>query len=74
MSRQGSPIKNKKRARGDGSPSPSRSHPKIAVKSEELSGDVATQQIQALQVSQGIIVRFPWVTPDELGFRPGWVH
>jgi len=42
VGRQASPIKNKKRAREDGSLGPSRSHPKIAVKSEELSEDAAT--------------------------------
>ncbi|KAH9072851.1 hypothetical protein EDB83DRAFT_2312999 [Lactarius deliciosus] len=45
--RQGSPNDNKKRAREDGSPGPSRSHPRI--KSEELSGDAREQRIRALQ-------------------------
>ena len=60
----GSLIKNKKRAREDGSVGPSRSRPKIAVKSEDLSENMATQRIQALQVSQGIVY-FPRVTLDE---------
>ena len=60
----GSLIKNKKRAREDGSVGPSRSRPKIAVKSEELSEDMATQRIQALQVGQGIVC-FPRVAFDE---------
>ncbi|KAF8268891.1 hypothetical protein EI94DRAFT_1699864 [Lactarius quietus] len=51
VGRRGSPNKNKtkKRARDDGSPGPSRRRPKITVKSEELSEDVVTQRIQALQ-------------------------
>ena len=54
MGRQRSPINKKKRARDDGSPGPSRSRPKINVKSEGLSGE-AEQRIQALQVSWGIV-------------------
>lgn len=49
VGRSGSPIKNKKRAREAGSPGPSRRRPKITVKSEGLSGDLAAQQIQSLQ-------------------------
>jgi hypothetical protein len=61
VGRPGCPIKNKKRAREeDGSPGPSRSHPKITVKSEGLSGDLATQRIEALQVSPDLI-HFPQV-------------
>ena len=62
--RPGSPIKNKKRAREDESPGPSKSRPKITVKSEGLSGDTATQQIQALQVSLDIVC-FPQVVLDD---------
>ncbi|KAN0130158.1 hypothetical protein V8E53_012103 [Lactarius tabidus] len=52
----GSPIRNKKRAREeDGSPGPSRSHPKITVKSEGLSGDLATQRIEALQAELDVL-------------------
>lgn len=47
VSRQGSPINNKKRARKDASPGPSGSRSKI--KREELSGDARSQRIQALQ-------------------------
>ncbi|KAH9177555.1 hypothetical protein EDB89DRAFT_2064530 [Lactarius sanguifluus] len=47
VGRQESPINNKKRAREDGSPGPSRSRPKI--KREELSGDARTQRMRALQ-------------------------
>ena len=72
VGRQGTLIKNRKRAREDGSPGPSRSRPKITVKSEELSGDAAAQRIQALQVSQGS-TRFPRVAPDELACRPSWM-
>ena len=64
VGRQKSPIKNKKRAREDGSAGPSTSHPKIAVKSEELLGNMAIQRIQLLQVSQGIVC-FPRVAFDE---------
>jgi hypothetical protein len=64
VGRQGSPIKDKKRAREDGSAGPSRSRPKIAIKSEELSEDMAIQRIQTLQVSQGIVC-FPRVAFDE---------
>ena len=64
VGRPGSPIKNKKRVREDGSPGPSRSRPKITVKSEGLSVDVATQRIQALQVSLDI-VRFPQFALDD---------
>lgn len=64
VGRPGSPIKNKKRAREvDGSPGPSRSRPKVTVKSEGLSEDMATQRIQALQVSPDL-VRFPQVVLD----------
>ena len=60
VERPGSPIKNRKRAREDGSPGPSKSRPKITVKSEGHSGDVATRRIRALQVSLDI-VRFSQV-------------
>ena len=63
VGRPGSPIKNRKRARENGSPGPSRSRPKITVKSEGLSGDMAAQQIQALQVSPDI--RFTQVALDD---------
>jgi len=49
VGRQGTLVKNKKRAREGGSPGPSRSRTKIAVKSEDLSEDMATQRIQDLQ-------------------------
>ena len=62
--RPGSPIKKKKRARENGSPGPSRSRPRITVKSEELSGDMAVQRIEALQVSLDIL-RFPQVVLDD---------
>ena len=54
--KQGSLMKNKKRAREDGLPGPSRSRPKIKVKREEHSDseDTPAQRIQALQVSQGV--------------------
>jgi hypothetical protein len=64
VGRSGSPIKNKKRAREAGSPGPSRRRPKITVKSEGLSGDLAAQQIQSLQVSLDL-VRLPQVAPDD---------
>jgi len=63
VGRHGSPINNKKRAREDGSPGPSRSRQKIKIKREELSGDTRPQQIQALQVSQDVI-SFLRVAPD----------
>ncbi|KAH9042716.1 hypothetical protein EDB85DRAFT_2226861 [Lactarius pseudohatsudake] len=47
-SRQGSPINNKKRAREDRSPDPSRSRQNIKIKRENLSGDARAQRIQAL--------------------------
>ncbi|KAF8271132.1 hypothetical protein EI94DRAFT_1827890 [Lactarius quietus] len=47
--KQESTIKNKKRAREDGSPGPSRSRPKIKVKTEELSGDARSERIRVLQ-------------------------
>ncbi|KAN0130160.1 hypothetical protein V8E53_012105 [Lactarius tabidus] len=50
VDRQESPINNKKRAREDGSPGPSRSRPKAKpVKGEELSEDTRAQRIQSLQ-------------------------
>ena len=64
MGRQRFPINNKKRARDDGSSGPSRSRPKINVKSEELSGNAQEQQIRALQVSQDVVY-FLSVVPDE---------
>jgi hypothetical protein len=65
VGRPGSPIKNKKHAREeDGLPEPSRSHPKTTVKSEGLSEDIATQRIQALQVSLDII-SLPQVALDD---------
>ncbi|KAH9177551.1 hypothetical protein EDB89DRAFT_2226010 [Lactarius sanguifluus] len=48
-SRQGSPINHKKRAREDGSPGPSRGHPNIKIKREDLSGDARTERMRALQ-------------------------
>ncbi|KAH9006363.1 hypothetical protein EDB86DRAFT_3098017 [Lactarius hatsudake] len=48
-SRQGSPINNKKRAREDGSPGPSRSRQNIKVKREDLSGDARAERMRALQ-------------------------
>ncbi|KAH9047254.1 hypothetical protein EDB84DRAFT_1573692 [Lactarius hengduanensis] len=48
LNRQGSPINNKKRAREDKSPDPSRSRQNIKIKREELSGDAREQRIQAL--------------------------
>ncbi|KAH9072850.1 hypothetical protein EDB83DRAFT_2568583 [Lactarius deliciosus] len=47
-SRQGSPINNKKRAREDRSPDPSRSRQNIKIKREDLAGDAREQRIQAL--------------------------
>jgi hypothetical protein len=47
-----------------GSPGPSRCRPKITVKSEGLSGDLAAQQIQSLQVSLNL-VHLPQVAPDD---------
>jgi hypothetical protein len=59
-----SPINEKKRAREDGSPGPSRSRPKVnSIKSEEPSRARA-QRIHALQVSQGVVC-FPIVSPDK---------
>jgi len=63
VNRQGSPINNKKRAREDVSPGPSRSRPRIKIKSEELSGDARAQRMRALQVSQGVVC-FLRVAPD----------
>ena len=62
VGRQGPPI-NKKRAREDGSPGPSRRRPKIKVKREVLSGDARAQRMRALQVSQGVVY-FLRVAPD----------
>jgi len=47
--RQEPPIENKKRSRGDGSPSSSRNLQKIKVKSEELSGDARAERIRTLK-------------------------
>lgn len=64
VGKQGSLIKNNKRAREDDSPGPSRSRPKIEVKSEDFSGDARSERIRALQVSQDIVC-FHRVAPDE---------
>jgi len=61
VGRQGSPINNKKRAREDGSPGPSRCRPNI--KREKLSGDARARRMRALQVSHGVVC-FPRVAPD----------
>ena len=64
VNRQVSPINEKKRAREDGSPGPSRSRPKVnPVKSEEPLRARA-QRIQALQVSKGGVC-FPIVSTDK---------
>ncbi|KAI9465924.1 hypothetical protein BJY52DRAFT_1243484 [Lactarius psammicola] len=49
VGRQGSPVNNKKRAREDGSPGPSRNRRKIKIKREALSGDARAQRMRALQ-------------------------
>lgn len=49
VAKQGPQIKNKKRAREDRSPGPSRTRPKIKVKSEEFSGNTRLERIRALQ-------------------------
>jgi hypothetical protein len=48
--REGSEVNDRKRAREDGSPGPSKRHTRPTVKKEEIS--VLSQQIQALQVSR----------------------
>jgi hypothetical protein len=50
VGRQGSPLNDKKRAREDGSPGPSRSRPKVKIKREGLSGDARTERMRVLQV------------------------
>jgi hypothetical protein len=47
----GSKVKNRKRAREDGSPGPSKRRTGSKVKKEEISDDDREQRIQALQVS-----------------------
>ena len=70
VSRQESQINNKKRAREDGSPGPSRSRSKIK---RELSGDARAKRMRVLQVSQGI-VWFLRVEPNGLHARLSWMH
>ena len=41
-------------------PGPSVSRPKTVVRSEELSGDMMAQRIQAVHVSQGYQRMLPW--------------
>jgi hypothetical protein len=45
-------VNDRKRAREDGSPGPSKRHPGPTIKREEISADARAQRIQALQVSR----------------------
>jgi hypothetical protein len=47
-----SDVNDRKRARNDGSPGPSKRRTGITVKREEISGNAREQRIQALQVSR----------------------
>ena len=51
----GSKVNNKKRARDNGSPGPSKRRTGSTVKKEEISADARAQRIQVLQVSRANI-------------------